>query len=54
MGAFFGVMFGISALALFVVAFSNVAKGKIGTAVAFGLAGVFLAAIAGSFAVYVD
>ena len=48
------LLFGAAALAMFVVAFSNVAKGRIGSAVVFGLMGLIMSGIAGTLAVTVD
>ena len=51
---FFGLVFAVSALALFVVAFSQVSKGRIGGAVVFGVAAVLMSGIAGAVLVYGD
>ena len=44
---FVGVTFGICALVMLVVAFVNLFKGKVGTAVGAGAVGLVLAAAAG-------
>ena len=44
------LMFAVGALALFFGAFSFIAKGRIGTAIAFGVVAVMMAAIAGGLA----
>jgi hypothetical protein len=49
-GNLVAICFGIGALALFVAAISFVFKGRIGSAIAFGLAAVVLSGIAGAFA----
>ena len=46
--------FGIVALILFVFAFSNVFKGKIGSAVIFGVLALIMSGAATSVAVFVD
>lgn len=51
---FLWVVFGLTALAMFVVAFNHVLKGRIGLAVVFGLMAVIMSGIAGALAVYVD
>jgi hypothetical protein len=48
------LMFGIGALALFGATFSFIAKGRIGTAIVFGVGAVILAGIAGGIATAVD
>ena len=48
------VMFGVGALALFFATFSFIAKGRIGTAIAFGVTAVMMAAIASGLAVAAD
>jgi hypothetical protein len=47
-------VFAATALAMFVVAFSHVAKGRIGMAVVFGVMGLAMSGVAGAVAVYVD
>jgi hypothetical protein len=50
---FIGLTFGVAALVLFILAFSLVAKGKLGNAVAVGVVAVILSGIAGGL-VYAD
>jgi hypothetical protein len=45
------LMFAVGALGLFFGTFSFIAKGRIGTAIAFGVTAVMMAAIAGGLAV---
>jgi hypothetical protein len=51
---FLAAMFAVAALALFVATFSFIAKGRIGTAIAFGAGAVIMAGIAGGLAVGAD
>ena len=46
--------FGFVALILFIFAFSNLFKGKIGSAVIFGVLALLLSGAAGSVALFVD
>jgi hypothetical protein len=46
--------FGFAALLLFVFAFRNVAQGRIGGAVIFGILALVMCSAAGAVAVYVD
>jgi hypothetical protein len=45
---FIGITFGIAALVLFILAISQVFKGKVGTAIWVGLAAFILSGIAGA------
>jgi nucleoside phosphorylase len=54
MFTFLSLMFGIGALALFAATFSFIAKGRIGTAIAFGVGAVIMAGIAGGLVTAID
>jgi len=51
---FLWLVFGLTALAMFVVAFNHILKGRIGMAVVFGVMAVLMSGVAGAVAVYVD
>ena len=51
---FLWLVFAVTALAMFVVAFNHVAKGRIGMAVVFGAMALAMSGVAGAVAVYVD
>jgi hypothetical protein len=51
---FLWVVFGLTALAMFVVAFNHVLKGRIGMGLVFDLMAVVMSGIAGAVGVYVD
>jgi hypothetical protein len=51
---FLALVFGAAALAMFVVAFNHIAKGRMGSAALFGVMAVLMSGIAGALVVYVD
>lgn len=48
------LMFAVGALVLFAATFSFIAKGRIGTAIAFGVGAVIISGIAGGLATAID
>jgi hypothetical protein len=54
MFTFLAIMFAVSALVLFIAAFNQITKGRMGAAALFGVTAVVIAGIAGGLATAID